>query len=94
MVKVKKDMFVCGLILINNTRFFSRLPLLKFSEKLAARWDTASSKEEHIPLYEESMSFTIQLILTTLYGKLYERHEDFVEIKSLYDYVSKRTMSK
>ena len=87
-------MFVCGLILINNTRFFSRLPLLKFSEKLAARWDTASSKEEHIPLYEESMSLTIQLILTTLSGKLYERHEDFVEIKSLYDYVSKRTMSK
>ena len=69
--------------------FFSPLPLLKFSEELAARWDTASSKEEHIPLSEECMSFTVQVILTTLYGKLYERHEDFVEIKSLYEYVSK-----
>ena len=74
--------------------FFSALPLLKLSEELAARWDAASSKEEHIPLYEESMTFAIKAILTTSYGKPFQRHEDFVEIKSLYTYVSKRRLAK
>ena len=73
-------------------KLFTSLPFLKLSEELAARWNASSSKDEHIPLYEESIYFAMQAIVTTSYGKLFERHEDFIEMKSLYDYVSRRRL--